>query len=348
VNRWFGKDTAGRSASRWFARLHRADVSELTDREFGRWLNRDSRNEEEFERRELLWELLGEIQDDPDILQVAPRPPAPAKQPQARLWLKWSAAAAALSVLAVGYWQFTARSHRAAPTIQDVTVTTETGQEKQIVLADGSRVLLNTATRLRVRLTRRVRRLVLENGEAVFLVRHDSHWPFTVIAGRTSTHDVGTAFDVLHLAGQTNIAVMKGRVLVDASSSSASHQQVALTAGQATAYTNVSGLGPIRAADLSRIAAWQRHRVEFHDETLASAVSDFNRYIAKQIVIGDPSVAGIRVSGVFRCDDASAFVRALYGTFGIRAQPRGNSIVLLPGTGPVRRPRSVQSHAGAP
>lgn len=332
---WFGKIAAGRNASRWFARLHSPDVGESTDRDFSRWLSRDPRNEAEFERRELLWELLGELEDAPAVLQSIRRPSVPAGRwrPQPRVWVKWGLTAAALSALAVGaYWRLEtpSRDDSVAP-IQEMLLTTRTGEEKQIVLADGSRVLLNTATRLRERLTPQLRWIDLEQGEAVFLVRHDAQWPFVVVAGRTSTRDLGTAFDVFHLAGRTDVSVLKGRVQVDASSATSARQQVILSAGQAAAYTKAGGLGSVRAADLSRIAAWQRHRVEFHDDTLATAVADFNRYITTPIVIGDASLAGLRVSGVFRCGDSSAFIRALHGTFGIRSVSRRNSVVLLPG-----------------
>jgi len=330
---WFGKVSAGRNASRWFARLHSADVSKSTDRAFNLWLNRDPRNEEEFERRELLWELLGEVQDDPEVLKLSHRSSAPDGRgwSQPHYWLKWGLTAAALSALAVGaYWELKAPAHSAASPIQETILTTGTGEEKQIVLADGSRVVLNTTTRLHERFTSRVRWLDLEQGEAVFLVRHDIHWPFVVVAGKTSTRDVGTEFDVLHLTGRTDVSVLSGRVQVDAPSAAHTRQQIALSAGQAAVYTNSEGLGPVSAADLSRIAAWQRHRVEFHDDTLTSAVSDFNRYITRRIVLGDPSLAGIRVSGVFRCGDTRAFLQALHGTFGIRNETRGNIIVLLP------------------
>lgn len=329
----FGKASAGRNASRWFARLHSADISKSTDRDLNLWLNRDPRNEEEFERRELLWELLGEVQDDPEILEVARRYSAlPGRwRAQPHFWVKWGLATAVLTALAMGgYWQFKTLSRSAAVPIQEMTLTTTAGEERQIVLADGSRVVLNTATRLHERFTRGVRWLDLEQGEAVFLVRHDAHWPFVVVAGNTSTHDVGTEFDVLHLAGRTDVSVLRGRVQVDAPSTTGARQQMVLGPGQAAAYSDVEGIGSVSAADLSRITAWQRNRVEFHDDTLTSAVNDFNRYITMRIVIGDPSLAGIRVSGVFRCGDTSAFLQALHGAFGIRNETRGNTVVLLP------------------
>ena len=332
---WFGKAAAGRNASRWFARLRQADVSGSTDQQFGRWLSRDPRNEQEFERRELLWELLGEVQSDPEVLRLGRGSAIPAgRRLRPHSWQQWGLAAAVLASVAVaGYWQLKSLSSNTSSPFQERVLTTGTGEEKQIVLADGSRVLLNTATRLRERVTTRARWLDIEHGEAVFLVRHDARWPFVVVAGKTSTHAIGTAFDVLHLAGRTDISVLNGRVQVDASSTAATRQQIALSAGQATVYTNAEGLSPVSAADLSRIAAWERHRVEFHDDTLASAVSDFNRYITMPMVIGDASLAGIRVSGVFRCDDATAFIRALYATFGIRSQIRRNTVVLLPRAG---------------
>jgi transmembrane sensor len=66
----------------------------------------------------------------------------------------------------------------------------------------------------------------------------------------------------------------------------------------------------------------------FRDTALADAVADFNRYTARKIVIEDPAIAGIRIGGNFRSDDADAFLWLLQSGFPINVEARGDRIIL--------------------
>ncbi|MGH7079398.1 MAG: FecR family protein [Acetobacteraceae bacterium] len=323
------------SASRWFAHLRSTEVSDATDLAFRRWLRRDRRNEEEFERQEFLWEMLREMPGDPDIARLIVTTTAPRSNARQGLW-SWptlaSAAASciAIALVSVGLWHFTHSISGQPPLSVERVYATRVGEQQRVTLTDGSQAVLNTGTQLREVFTRQVRRVVLEHGEAVFLVRHDKRWPFVVVAGGTSTQDIGTTFDVLHLDDRTDVSVLEGHVQVDATSGPPARRELLLGAGQATAYTPRAGLGQVTAANLTRIAFWQAGQIEFDDSTLLKAVADFNRYIRMKMVIGDPAIDELRVSGVFHIDDVRAFVKALQDTFSIRVEARNSTYVLLP------------------
>jgi transmembrane sensor len=335
VKPWFDRNIAARSASRWFARLHAADVSDSTDNAFRRWLSRSTGNEQEFERRELIWELLGELQNDPEVTELTQAASVPNSHGPNRSqpWVRsrWGlAAAVAAAVVGVGYWQSKTPVHESVLAPHEEVFSTKTGEQKRITLTDGSRVELNTATSLRVRFTDRIRLLSLDRGEAVFFVQHDAKRPFEVTAGQTSTRALGTTFNVLQLNNRTDITVLDGHVQVQASSGPFGERRIGLRAGEASTYTGQGGLGPVQPADVARISSWQVQRVEFHDVALADAVDDFNRYSTTPLVIGDSSVRDIRVSGLFRFGDTAAFTYALHSAFGIRSATQGQAVVLLP------------------
>lgn len=345
--RWWSCATADRSASRWFARLRVDTADDEVDDAFRRWLARDPRNERELERRELLWELLGDLKEDPEMMALtkAAAKHAPERrglsQHDPHRWLRAAiTAAAAVSVIAVGLelGRLLKPAQRpSAPAAQEV-FSTGIGAQKRVLLADGSQVVLNTDTRLRVQYSADRRLLVLDKGEAVFSVQHDPSRPFDVSAGKTVTRDVGTVFDVYFLPDETTVSVLKGRVQVSAASVRKGRSQVELSAGQAVAYRADAGIGPIAAADLARIGSWQAQRIEFDDVTLREAVADFNRYCTTRVVFQSPSIEGIRVSGVVNFGDVPAFTKALRGAFGIRSQRHGQVVVLLPPL-PVRHTR---------
>ena len=74
--------------------------------------------------------------------------------------------------------------------------------------------------------------------------------------------------------------------------------------------------------------SWRQGFLAFHDTSLAAAAAEFNRYNARKIVIGAPSVGALRVGGSFRWSNAEAFVRLLEQGFPVRAEYGDKAIVL--------------------
>jgi transmembrane sensor len=257
-----------------------------------------------------------------------------------RRWV--SAATAALLLITVALWialpthDLTRTTATLLPTEQ--IYSTAVGEHRHITLSDGSGIELNTATHLRVRFTERSRQVILDDGEALFFVHHDTSRPFNVSAGGTLTRDIGTTFNVLSVGGRTQITVLEGRVQVSArplgSITSAQPGTLVLSVGESTNYSVQGGLSPATSGELERIASWQSGRVEFRDAPLADALSDFNRYSETRIVVGDASLNAIHLSGVFRAGDVQALTRALASAFHIRSTPDPDSrTVVLIGAG---------------
>jgi transmembrane sensor len=84
------------------------------------------------------------------------------------------------------------------------------------------------------------------------------------------------------------------------------------------------------ATDLQVARAWEAGRLLFRDEPLGDAVARVNRYTSHPVEI-DPSIASIRVSGVFNAGDVSSFVSAVTSYFPVQAVTTNtNSILLQP------------------
>jgi transmembrane sensor len=73
---------------------------------------------------------------------------------------------------------------------------------------------------------------------------------------------------------------------------------------------------------------WRSGYLTFRDTPLAAVIAEFNRYNERHIVIEDPGVAGIRISGKFRPNGFEAFVRLLEHGFAIQAQYGERRIIL--------------------
>src|SRR5690606_85904 len=92
---------------------------------------------------------------------------------------------------------------------------TQVGGRESVPLPDGSRVELNTDSKLRAAMTGEKREVWLERGEAYFEVKHDRMRPFVVWAGDRRITVLGTKFSVRRAGARVRVAVAVGRVQVD-------------------------------------------------------------------------------------------------------------------------------------
>lgn len=318
--RWLRK-----SAAQWFVRLRAEPVTPQLDARFRRWLTSDATNEVDYERHELVWEVAGELAGDEEIEELAAEALLATQKPRpaARHVMLWSAAAAVLvATVVIGiYWQWPSHAEVYA---------TAVGAQRTVVLPDQSRMTLNTSTRARVEFHRDVRVIELEYGEATFSVTHDADRPFEVRSAHGTARALGTEFNVLSLNGNVTVSVLSGTVKVmapDTTDRGPAPPSAVLTRGEEVTY-NSAGVSQIQSADLARIDAWRAGRLTFGNVDLQTAVLEFNRYGSTPIVLGDPSLASVRISGVFRIGETDALLRALNTAFEIEADRRKDAIEL--------------------
>ena len=71
--------------------------------------------------------------------------------------------------------------------------------------------------------------------------------------------------------------------------------------------------------------------IELNDETIEEAVAEFNRYRAQPIVVADPRIGSLVISGRFGIHESREFVEALKSSFAIAAVTTANGSVALSG-----------------
>jgi transmembrane sensor len=227
---------------------------------------------------------------------------------------RWLGLAATL-VLSAGIWLGYAQWHPASD------FQTAVGEQRSITLADGSEVLLNTNSEVRVRWSRAERHIDLIRGEARFHVAKNPARPFIVETHEAAVRAVGTIFNVRADSTSTQVAVLEGRVKVtelaspvpainhqqddaasESESSPAAPASVELDAGQRAA---VSGdrIELDKGPSTESVAAWTQKRLIFRDQQLGDVVNEFNRYRVSPFVIESPQLAVIRINGVFDLND---------------------------------------------
>ena len=312
--------TVRKEAADWYARLRGATLTELEAARFQAWLAGPPAHRQEFERLGELWAQLEGLARSPEILgirrEVAAEPPKDVgSRVSRRAVLGWSMAAGVAGAAALLGSQYIAVSE---------TYATGIGELRSVTLRDGSTVMLNTASEVRVRFSGRKREIELASGQAHFEVAKDASRPFIVRAGAGEVVAVGTVFDVYQRANDIVVTLIEGRVDV-----TADQARLVLTPGEQVTY-GAPGRAPVReAADLRRVSAWRSRKLEFRETPLAEAIAEANRYSRVRIELRDAGLADARISGVFDAGRNDSLASALRAYFGLTMERVGEDRILL-------------------
>lgn len=206
---------------------------------------------------------------------------------------------------------------------------TSPGEQQVATLRDGSRIALNTDSRVGVQFDQSRRHIRLDRGEAMFEVAHDADRPFVVIAGDTRIEALGTVFIVRRTREEVIVTLIKGEVAVSRSEQGAPGAPDAAMVLRPGERLTEPQAGPARieAASVEAATAWRRGQTVFEDTPLGAAVTELNRYGGPAIVIQDPRVAALPISGVFTTN-APDFAEAVAELHGLSVERREHALHL--------------------
>jgi transmembrane sensor len=231
---------ARREASEWLLLLRERESDLEVRTSFLAWIRNSPENVHAFLRMLATWEatgllegsalfdrdaLLAEARQSSNVLELDPGVSegaieAPAKR--RRLPVGIAAAVTGLLVLGAAFsWYQT----------QKDVYGTNLGEQRTVALQDGSTIVLNSKSRVRVRLGDRQRDVDLLQGQALFRVAHNAVRPFVVHSGSASVRAVGTEFDVYRKQTGTIVTVVEGTVAVEALSAASDERGREHTAG---------------------------------------------------------------------------------------------------------------------
>jgi transmembrane sensor len=286
-------------AARWRIRL---DAGEVDVAELEGWLAEDPRRRRAFEQMQSVWTFFDAVREDPGMR--GPRQ-ALARRTKARARTRVSVSVAAT---------LAAASVAAAVLLggrETHVYETPTGARESVRLSDGSVVLLDAHSKLLVRYSRRQRRLTLERGQARFEVAHDVHRPFVVQAGARQVMATGTKFDI-DLAEQTvTVALLQGRVRILGEAGAGGRHPGAIDLKAGEQFVLAPDGDHVSRFDPEAVTAWETGHVLFDGTPLDEAVRRINRYADIPLVMKDPSLSHLTLSGVFHQGDSKALAEAV-------------------------------------
>jgi transmembrane sensor len=319
------------SAADWVARLSGEPVeSDWLD--FEAWLQSAPHNRRAYDKAMTLWldldhqamPLAAAIADLVDDLDKSGRRPRTARRKPV-LW--WGGAMAGVAAVALTFAAL--NPYRGA---EPTSYSTAKGERKAITLTDGTKVMLNGASRIAVRFERNQRDITLAQGEAAFIVTHDASRPFQVAVGDQTLRDIGTEFDVLRTGGDVIVTVRQG--MVEARSATGDQRPIPLGAGTRLVHREGAAASTVTLVSADDAFSWRSGRLIYRDRPLSEIASDLNRYGDSQVRVDGPA-AGVRFSGVLVIGDQKAMVRRLAALLPI-SQTRRDGVIILHGENSTR------------
>jgi transmembrane sensor len=339
-------------AASWRIRL--AESRSESCEEFETWLAADPGNVTAWLKAQHPWKILGDHATLPQVVGLR-RAALTHANSAAAGWrsrtgakLRWPTRlglAAAAVVLAAGSWALWQSYHF------DV-YRTRAGERRMETLSDGSEITLDSNSEVRVRYTRHSRELVLVGGQALFNVAHDAVRPFSVAAHQHEIVATGTSFNVDLLGPQLTVTLLEGHVVVvpregDKEDTTPGVQRNGPAAEATTRIDLDAGerlvLAPSDVASITHVnvdhaVAWEKGRLVFEDEPLASVVRRVGRYSAHPIVIADEAIANLRISGVFHEGDVEGFVSTVVSYLPVQAGRGSDGSIQLRAAAPSQDP----------
>ena len=311
-------------ASQWLVKLDQGKLSPSDKQAFKQWITADNRHVIALKNMAGIWTELDSLLNEPLTADTT----EPAEE---QSWSKMFSIAASFSILSISIFLFVFTN-----TPNSEIYLTQTGQQLQVDLDDGSIAHLNTDSIIEVNFTKQQRTLNLLKGEVLFEVAHDKTRPFVVYAGGQRVQAIGTKF-VVHLDDE-DISVMVTDGIVQLSKAQLSKTQdkqndavVLLNKGeQANIIDNERPkLEKVAQDDLQNKLAWLDGKLIFDNEKLIEVVAEINRYVDANIVLEDEALHDIRVSGRFNLGDTLALIEAIELSLNVHSQQLNDNTILL-------------------
>ncbi|KJZ66022.1 FecR domain-containing protein [Pseudomonas fluorescens] len=294
-------------AAEWLMRLSEGDLDETQRAEWECWRVSSPERHRAWGRAQLLQSKLGGL--PPSLAMSALDRPG---NPDRRIALGKLAMILAVLPASWGSWKLVESQQWSAD------YRTALGQRRELNLADGSQITLNTDTAIDVLFDAHQRLINLREGEILVQTAPDAMpqaRPFLVSTRQGRMQALGTRFIVREQQPRTHLAVLEGAVRVQLPDGNRVPPLI-VNAGQRTDFSS-QAFGPLNPVDRS-VSAWAQGMLMADNLRLADFAAELTRY-RRGFVRVDPAIAELRISGAFPISDTQRTLNMLVQTYPVIA-----------------------------
>ncbi|WP_417510321.1 FecR domain-containing protein [Methylophaga sp.] len=297
-------------AASWFAHMQSNEVTDDDHQRFQAWLA-------EAKAHQYAWHYVEKVSQRFSVLhqdKQADNASNTLTQLQQKTQARRSVIRSILLAAVVGgtglmAWQYTplplmARAWRA-------DYRTGIGEQKEVVLADGSHIWLNTETAINIGYNKQQRHIMLIQGEILINTAQDRHQrAFLVSSQHGVMQALGTRFNVYQSTQKTRLAVYEGRVAVNTKT-----QQHTLTAGKQVIFNDTDEL-QLSTANTQH-SAWVKGVIVADQMTLGELINELSRYHYGYLGVS-PEVSALPVVGSFPTNDKERVLSMLTASLPVK------------------------------
>lgn len=235
---------------------------------------------------------------------------------------------AAIALLAIsislGFYFFP--DHEVLP-VSVIEKTTSQGETWEYMLADGSRVVLNSESRLKIPENFNKDQRVLElEGEGYFDVTSNPEKPFIIISGGTEVKVLGTSFNLKAYPEDDliGVTVSTGKVLVNMSDMDL---RLRINPNEHLTVNKTNGDVNKETIDENNYIKWMDGFLYFNKEPIREVIKTINRKYTRKVIMDCPDCDYV-IKGTHDNKSIEAVVEAICFTTKLRSRNEGNNIIL--------------------
>jgi ferric-dicitrate binding protein FerR (iron transport regulator) len=208
-------------------------------------------------------------------------------------------------MLAGSYYLGTLRQEHRAMAVTPVynEVSAAFGTRSMLTLDDGSRVWLNSGSRLKYpKDFSGRRREVFLTGEAYFEVESDASRPFIVRTKRLNVRATGTRFNVnvSSIEKASQITLVEGKIAVCKNVAGGKTVEISrMEPSQHMAFDTISGSFKVETEDTYRFIAWKDGKLIFRNEPLEDVIKRIGYFYNVDIELKDEKLKEYRYRATF-------------------------------------------------
>ena len=174
------------------------------------------------------------------------------------------------------------------------------GKTSEVLLPDGTKVLLNAGSRLVYpdNFTGKTREVLLV-GEAFFDVKHDQSHPFIVQVSDLRVKVLGTRFNISAYPSDNLIETVltEGKVRMEKNNSGLFDKTTELIPDQMATFDRITGETNIRLVDTDNYTLWTKGLLQFESTDLQRITKRLERFYNIRLEFSHPLLGGLRISG---------------------------------------------------
>ncbi|WP_347988604.1 FecR family protein [Methylomonas sp. AM2-LC] len=313
----------------WLVKLRGGNLSEEDTHAFADWMSQDPAHSAAFVKAEDFFNKMTLYARHPRPVDVEPIPQENAStltkiaapKQVVKPWLIIPLALAASWLVAIGL-VLPEQSSLLDNLMSDYH--TQTGEIRDIQLADGSHLLLNTNTAVSVGYQSSKRLITLHHGQVRFTVAQDIQRPFEVKTDALVVRALGTVFDVYRKeADSIEVTVQEHAVAARIQNPSVlikedPSSQITIEAGQRLTYQGEGALPQPIPVNPALTCSWQQHRLFINNRPLSELVEELNRYRIGRIYLADKELENLPVTGVFPLDNPEEILSSVHKVLGLQ------------------------------